>query len=152
MPNKAKVLLQLKQLISGHVQEYLGHQIDISLQQIRRSQQKATCAAPLLVFAPAQLPVTSAMRMEKVDQSRREANTSSTSSLMTTGMQPCRTASSALGLQPSPAAGRQQRSWQTMSMRAQAAALPHLELPGRIYSMPATCCNSLETVPHQVQW
>ena len=110
MPDQAKVLLQLKQLASSHIQECLWQQLDISLQQIRVSQHNETGAAALLVSAPAQPPVTSAMRMEKVDQSRREAKTSSTSSLITTGMQPCRTASSALGLQPSPAAGQQQLS------------------------------------------
>ena len=60
-------------------------------------------AAPV----PARLPPTSAMRMEKVDQSSRVANISSTLSLMTTGMHPCKTESSALGLQPSPAVGKE---------------------------------------------
>jgi hypothetical protein len=45
---------------------------------------------------------TSAIRMENDGQSSKLAKTWSTSSIITTGMQPCNIASSALELQPSP--------------------------------------------------
>ena len=111
MPDQGKVLLQLRQLASSHIQEYLRHQINISLQQIRHSQQKGTCAATLLVFAPAQLPPTSAIRMEggPVQQSGKD--------FIDIVLDHHRDA--ALGLQPSLAAGQQQLPGHPSELRLQ---------------------------------